>query len=79
MTGAAFSWKGQVAFDKAEEAEATEELSIRYEELGTQLESLEQRSKEVGDGTERGEVKKRIAELKSARERLEKVIERETK
>ena len=68
-----------VAFDKAEEAEATEDLNIRHEELGAQLEALEQRSKEAEDGTEKESIKKRIAELKSARERLEKMIQRETK
>ena len=63
-----------VAFDKAEEAEATEDLSIQYQELGVQLDALKQKSKELADGAEKEKIKKQIEDLELARERLEKAM-----
>jgi hypothetical protein len=67
-----------VVFDKAEEAEAMEDLKVRYEELGMQLEALKQQSKQAADRTEKEKIKKRIAELELARDRLGRATKEET-
>ena len=67
-----------VAFDKAEEAEAAEDLNVRYEEMGVQLEALRQQSKQAADSTEKETMKMRVAEIELARERLKKAIQEDT-
>ena len=49
-----------------------------YQELGVQLETLKQQSREAADDTEKEKIKKRMAELESTRERLNKRIQKET-
>lgn len=67
-----------VAFDKAEEAEATEDLKERYQELGVQLEALRQQSKDVAGGAEKERIENQIVNLELARKRFEKAIEEDT-
>jgi small-conductance mechanosensitive channel len=63
-----------VAFDKAEEAESTEDLQAKVEEVRVQMESLEKELKDAADDGEKHRLKKRIAELQSMRERLTKIV-----
>jgi len=67
-----------VAFDKAEEAEAAEDLSVKYEEVGVQLEALKEQSKQAADRAEEEKIKLRIADLELVRERLERAIEEDS-
>ena len=55
-----------------------EDLKVRYEELGMQLEALKQQSKQAADRTEKEKIKKRIAELELARDRLGRATKEET-
>ena len=67
-----------VAFDKAEEAESTEDLQVRIQEMRVQEEDLEKKLKDAADDSEKDRLKERIAQLQSIRERLVKVVEEKT-
>jgi len=67
-----------VAFDKAEEAESTEDLQVKVEEVRVQMERLEKKRKDAADDGEKDRLKKRIAELQSMREHLTKIVQERT-
>jgi small-conductance mechanosensitive channel len=67
-----------VAFDKAEEAESTEDLQVRIEEMRVQMEDLEKKLKDAADDGEKDRLKDRITQLQSIRERLTKVVQEKT-
>lgn len=67
-----------VAFDKAEEAESTEDLQVRIEEMRVQIEDLEKKIKDAADDVEKDRLKDRITQLQSIRERLTKVVKEKT-
>jgi small-conductance mechanosensitive channel len=64
----------EVVFDKAEEAESLEKLALRLEGLGKALEEAERRSKEAKNESERDHLDKEMVQLRSRRERLERLI-----
>ena len=65
-----------VAFDKAEEAESTEDLRARVEEMRIKGEDLEKQLREAQDDGERDRLEKRIAELRAMRERLAQIAQK---
>lgn len=64
-----------VVFDKAEEAESTEKLKERYQNLGEELETLKE-SLGNADAEEKESLKKRITNIEKRRDRLADIIER---
>ena len=67
-----------LAFDKAEEAEASEKMGEALESLTQQIERLEGQVKEVKEDSERSQIEAQIQGLKIERERLAKAVEAES-
>ena len=65
-----------VVFDKAEEAEALEQLKLLHGKREQELERLHQRQKEAEDPQEKEKARAEITRMKAAQERLGRIIER---
>jgi hypothetical protein len=59
-----------IAFDKAEEAESTERLHTRHDELHAQIEEHKRLLKEASGDDERERISRQINQLSSARQRM---------
>lgn len=66
-----------VIFDKAEEAEALDELRTKQQALEQQIESDEQSKREVSTDAERDQIERRISAAKSEHERVTRTLERD--
>jgi hypothetical protein len=67
-----------IAFDKAEEAETTERLRQRHEEVLARLEEYEKQLKEASTEPDKERLTKQIEQLQGVRDRMAALLQRKT-